>query len=271
MHAAKTAFRPAVCTHEQTHHYKHRPTSWTKRQRRKQGRGRRERKSKIGRFSTLPIFNILPGRLINGGGHKVNIYIQGREASGPALQIPFEIIEGVFNAADADITKITERILVSCEAEVDAWAVLTFWALHDENPPSTSFEFNGGEIFVRAWNIGHKYGLAKFQDSMMGEMLWGLNDSAASMAARVSAFEGSAPGSVMRRLLAEDLAREIDGGDLTLAKLTELYTIPGFEAELLQALKQQHVHSNPEMRIPGEEENATGPWKKFMVGQGPWS
>ena len=146
---------------------------------------------------------------------------------------------------------------------------LFFWAWKEKLPPNLTDDHVDTRL-VEAWILGHKYDLKVFQDLVMEELLWMLDVCLTDLSAARPAFFKTPPGSKLRILMAEEIALLLmDEPQIKISDLSDLGKVDGFQAELMAALKQQHLHGYGGDRMKRKEGGEEAPGERFMVSDDP--
>lgn len=173
--------------------------------------------------------------------------------------------------------------------DVAAWKALIFW-IFDKKYPEENLESRMSrremeedlekkeameeelQVFlIHCWIVGDKYDIPDFQDLAMLELLHHLNQSYMLPLAAELAASGTAPGSKLRLIAAQDIAlvatkRAEDAID----EYESALSVSGFALEVIKEIKRQEQNCEDTLDIGckngiGREDS----WKKFMVAGGP--
>ena len=170
--------------------------------------------------------------------------------------------------------------------DVTAWKVLIYWIMKRELPheevlgnyyATTEGIPRCHLLCIRCWALGDKYGIAAFQDLIMLDLLAVLDDNfKLDVREMKEALETTPPGSLLRDLVAEELAYELACGSKDLESLDVFNGVVGFSGALMQVVRcrKKVTMSMVRFRLPdsdAESWDGMSPYKKFMVdgGQGP--
>ncbi|KAK3622566.1 hypothetical protein LTR56_022121 [Elasticomyces elasticus] len=190
------------------------------------------------------------------------------------------------------------------EDNLQAWKVLLHWMITHELPKAAelllqNFEFEDEEheedekdekdekdetstdtdhkLCIRCWALGDMYDIPDFQDLIMLELLRSLELEPIQLDEIKEGIECTGPGSKLRDLMAEELAREVSAGDIETSELDAFDGVSGFSNILVAKMNRlaewkQLNPLNPFVeftpRVPlGLERSREGgsPYRNFMV------
>ena len=152
-----------------------------------------------------------------------------------------------------------------------AWMTLLYWKLNGKFEISKGSDEQEQMQLVHCWTLGNKYDIKAFQDLAMLELLNLLEDRNASLAVIQFAFENTAEGSALRKLMARQVVINIhcereavtgryleifNGGSATITELVEMYDLKEERNDDINGLR---------VCLDGESDE----WRDFMVGGGP--
>ncbi|KAK4890422.1 hypothetical protein LTR27_010829 [Elasticomyces elasticus] len=119
-----------------------------------------------------------------------------------------------------------------------AWQVMHFWMLKHELPPAAEIpevsipgvkdDIFKHAIWVLCWIMGDKYGIPSFQDLVMLELIRLIAETSPSINTIKYSFEQTAPGSLLRELMAEELAMLVANKYVEYEDLESFRDIAGF-------------------------------------------
>ena len=161
------------------------------------------------------------------------------------------------------------------EDSEDAWKLLLHWKIKGALPDLEDLEdIEQQRQLVHLWTLGDKYGIPELQDIAMLELLEVLTGHDSHIDVIKIAFENTAPGSPLRKVMAEEtvyLMRE--GGNWKNEKLDKLDGAVGFTTALIGALDEldgEDLESMGQQRLEEDESGErTEKWKEYMVAGGP--
>ena len=164
------------------------------------------------------------------------------------------------------------------EDGIDTWELLLSWAVK-RSMPSWPFADSLSDVcretlLTRSWVLGDKYQILQFQDEVMVELLSFYAESSGHQAEIKHAVSITAPGSKLRRLMAEELVHLIyDYDGMKMEKLDDFDGL-GFFAEFnaTRDRLQNSQQSSDSLYRFGRTADAfdvhgpAGSWRKYLVG-----
>lgn len=172
------------------------------------------------------------------------------------------------------------------EDDLDAWKVFIHWLVMKKLPQdhmSNLHDQYDHAALVRCWVIGDKYGISEFQNLIMLDLLDSLEDCCVQTEAARLGFECTAPGSVMRELMAAEVAECIENRECVIhaRDLETLDDVGGvFSAVAAVLARSARDEGVPKCtpRVPVYEYEEGAPrcihdpdsevWEPFMVADG---
>ncbi|KAK4960096.1 hypothetical protein LTR10_002987 [Elasticomyces elasticus] len=170
-----------------------------------------------------------------------------------------------------------QDVLTFPEDDFRAWKVLLHWMVKSELPEdddmpkfTVSPMLTDGDYtaLVLCWILGDKYGIPGFQDLIMIELILQLEIQGTPMGIIRYCFVHTAPRSVLRELMAEELVLylgvgvlEDEDGDL----LDEFDGIPGFSTTLARKMMLGKEIGRYRGRLPFT--SVKGAYQSFMIGK----
>ena len=128
-------------------------------------------------------------------------------------------------------------IMTLSEDDADAWKILLHWKLKGTIPPRDFVDDHGQVLLVRCWCLGDKYDITEFQDLAMLELIKVLNGVETTLDIVKIAFDNSAPGSKLRKLMAEETVYLLKlSGKWHHERIDKLDGVVGFTSALLCAM-----------------------------------
>ncbi|KAK5688473.1 hypothetical protein LTS10_000451 [Elasticomyces elasticus] len=154
------------------------------------------------------------------------------------------------------------------EDNLEAWKVLLYWMITHKLPKAAElllqqFEFEGEEheedkkeeedkkdeedetrtdtdhkLCIRCWALGDKYDVPDFQDLIMLELLRSIELEPIQLDEIKEGIECTGPGSKLRDLMAEELAREVSAGDIETSELDAFDGVAGFSNILVAKINR---------------------------------
>ncbi|KAK4618098.1 hypothetical protein CLAFUW4_11930 [Fulvia fulva] len=116
--------------------------------------------------------------------------------------------------------------------------IALYYIIHKELPSDLLSERDHEEIAIKCWCFGHQFKMAHFQNAVMRKVLLYLQSSNLSLDAKATAFKTLQQGSVMRRLLAEELVVGIRDRERSYGELKQFEGIGGFLTEFVKAMDE---------------------------------
>ncbi|KAK3641809.1 hypothetical protein LTR56_011136 [Elasticomyces elasticus] len=168
-------------------------------------------------------------------------------------------------------------VLIFPEDDFRAWKVLLYWMVKSELPEdddmpkfTVSPMLTDGDYtaLVLCWILGDKYGVPGFQDLIMIELILQLEIQETPMGIIRYCFVHTAPRSVLRELMAEELILCLGVGVLFVEDedvLNEFGGIPGFSTTLAKKMMLGKEPGCYRGRLPFT--SMKGSYQDFMIGK----
>ncbi|KAK4963049.1 hypothetical protein LTR10_000677 [Elasticomyces elasticus] len=137
------------------------------------------------------------------------------------------------------------------EDDISAWEQLVYWMV-TSNMSSITQPSNDGEsqadlaerqlLLVRCWAIGEKYAVCDFRETIMSSLLAGAGvEKHFRVEAITEAFATTPPGSRLRLLMAEDVARQLNyHHSMKFEDLDSFGSLPSVTSEVVDAVSRWH-------------------------------
>ena len=158
-----------------------------------------------------------------------------------------------------------------------AWKSLLYWKINGSLPELDGLDDKELQLqLVQLWVLGDKYNITELQDLAMLELLEILRSDITSIDIVKVAFENTALGSPLRKLMAEEtvyLKRQL--GSWKNENFDKLDGCVGFTAALFEAMDQvdeddDNLSEMGERRLQDDDDGErTEKWKEYMVSGGP--
>ena len=158
--------------------------------------------------------------------------------------------------------------LRSPEDSPEAWNSLLRWKLIGKLP-------HDDDNLARLWIMGEKYGIPKLRDLAMLELLRFLDGGQIDINTVKLAVENTAPGSPLRRVMAEETAYLIRSSEFwSKDNLDKLDGTIGFTRPLVELLEEYTERELEEVRSNrlddgDDEDDRYGRWMVYIFGGGP--
>lgn len=153
----------------------------------------------------------------------------------------------------------------------EAWNILIFFMLQKELPGCVlKPDVNNQMLLVNCWIIGDKYMIPAFQDIVMIELLVHLHGRGIDLAVAERAVHASAPESVLRRLVIEEvLVAVISRKTISHDELECISGATGFVPCIFRVMTEDHDrHRKNPGGVSYRNRSVDGYWKEYMVGSG---
>lgn len=156
--------------------------------------------------------------------------------------------------------------------DLEAWEMLLYW-IRKQGLPRTLYDL---DPLITCWVMGDKYGIPGFQDAVMLEMLRIFEHRAPKVREVAYALEHTANGSILRKLLVQQLADGVyESGGTTIGEVEENIMGYGVLGEWMEACKlleqDSGVFSWPfsqEQSVSTKREGRAS-WRDYLIGQPP--
>ncbi|KAK4895435.1 hypothetical protein LTR27_006499 [Elasticomyces elasticus] len=173
------------------------------------------------------------------------------------------------------------------EDDLYAWKIFLYWVMTKELPSSgvvralrrsdeggtATYDISLHTLCIRCWILGDKYDVPVFQNYIMLELLNLFERKAPGLHTIKEAFENTPPGSILRELMAEELANMLQVSATAKHSDLDMFDgIVGFASALMK--KTQAAGKKGECvfrpRVPsrdGGDVIGASPYSNFMVGK----
>lgn len=161
--------------------------------------------------------------------------------------------------------------------DIQAWESLLFWLIKRELPDLVD-DLDEEHLYIKCWALGDKYGITTFQDEAMLELLRYYSQNHTDEQSIALALKSSAPGSKMRRIIAEELVILVNDFDMGNAAFEALVDGMGIIGEFLSAQERRRKRSwafgcrfakLTAAEIEADEDDRRAYWKDYLVGEPP--
>ncbi|KAK5121392.1 hypothetical protein LTR85_005224 [Meristemomyces frigidus] len=212
-------------------------------------------------------------------GRVIEVYVGAITAESKPYLLPQTLLE---NASDyftkalrsGSFKEGKEGRLHFPDDDSSAWEVLLYWLVKRHLPSHASDQL----LMINCWALGDKYGITRFQDETMVELIIIYDDQSAKPDSIAKALEVSGPGSKMRKLIAEELTWVYENENISREDLGAIIDGTGIIVEFLAANELFREDEEGFANIFWKSNAATAGmeakdrqahWRDYLVGEEP--
>ncbi|KAK3622562.1 hypothetical protein LTR56_022117 [Elasticomyces elasticus] len=159
------------------------------------------------------------------------------------------------------------------EDDLHAWMIFLYWIMRQQLPDIDDLNFLPQTAKGETAILGDKYGVPEFQDRIMLQLLYLLECNTLRLDTIKEAFEHTPPGSVLRELMAEELANMLQVFDTAEYSDLDMFDgIAGFASVLMKKTQAAGMEGECVFRprvpaLDGSGFKGDSPFTLFLVGK----